>query len=67
MIEIVYKTNSGKKVVDTVETAQECERWIEERAMLAKAIGLTTLKAKRMLHILDSKEPLAIYYCRTVN
>lgn len=67
MIEIVYKTNSGNKVVDRVENKAEGERWIEDRAMLAKVIGLATLKSKHMLHILDSKEPLAIYYCRTVN
>jgi hypothetical protein len=67
VIQIVYKTNSGKKVVDTVENKEEGARWIEERAMLAKVIGLATLKSKHMLHILDSSEPLAIYYCRTVN
>jgi hypothetical protein len=46
------------------EQTDDANEWIEDRARLARAIGLQTKQTDRMLYVLDRGEVLALYYYR---
>jgi hypothetical protein len=46
------------------EQTDDANEWIEDRARLARAIGLQTKQTERMLYVLDRGEVLALYYYR---
>lgn len=46
------------------EQTDSVAEWIEDRARLARAIGLSTKQTDRLLYILDGDEVLALYYSR---
>ena len=46
------------------EQTDDVSEWIEDRARLARAIGLQTKQTDRMLYVLDRGEVLALYYYR---
>jgi len=46
------------------EQTDDVSEWIEDRARLARAIGLQTKQTDRMLYVLDKGEVLALYYYR---
>jgi hypothetical protein len=66
MIDMIYeKHNEDKVLVDQVASKSEASEWLQDRSMLAHAIGFTTKLSDRLLYVLDDSEVVGIYYYRT--
>jgi hypothetical protein len=65
MINMIYeKHNKDSVLVDQVSSKVEAVEWLQDRSLLANAIGFTTKLTDRLLYVLDDSEVVGVYYYR---
>ena len=65
MIDMIYeKHNKDSVLVDQVRSKVEAVEWLQDRSLLANAIGFTTKLTDRLLYVLDDSEVVGVYYYR---